>query len=144
VHNEPIDSPAQEDQTSAIAGKPEPGRDIFAGEPVKDIQSEKMSVVETPALEKEISTVIIQPTTSVSESTVDGKETSEVSSSSEEGEGTESVDSASVGEDTESSGSAEETETVSSDIPPQKPAGPIAEADAEAERAAHELYPDAM
>ena len=128
MEDKPIPPVVEEEQTSIIAGKAEPGRDIFADNPAKDIQSQSVLVTDTaPAVEKEISTVIVQQTTSVSESAIDRTETKGESSS----QSTKDVE---PGENIETSESENESKPA---------AGPLDEAEAEAERAAHELFPDA-
>jgi dolichyl-phosphate-mannose-protein mannosyltransferase len=132
VEDKPIPSAKQEEQTSVVAGKAEPGRDIFAGDPAKNIQSQSAPVVDTPpAAEKEISTVIIQQTTATSESTVDEAREKEIAGGY-------------LKEEASTRGVDSKLEVVEGDADTLKPAGPLAEAEAEAERAAYELYPDVV
>ena len=103
----------EEDQTSVIIGKAEPGRDIFASDSAKAIQSENMLKVDTLAVvaEKEISTVIVGSSSSQS---------------------------------SPESSPESETETVAVDGTDSGEPRPLDEAEAEAERAAQELFPEAV
>ena len=126
--------------TMADPGKAEPGRDIFAGEPVKEIKSDHLQG-QPPAPvreQKEISSVVVGtlPSSSTSLSS-DSKPSSSLSSSSLSSD-------SSIGADT--SNSASETpaqpQTTEGAMKPQV-AGPIGEAELEAQKVANELYPDA-
>lgn len=119
------------DDTVTIAdpGKAEPGRDIFAGEPKKDIKSDGLPVqLPEPAREqKEISSVIIGTLTSSSASSSTSVSESSLSSSD-----------SSKGIEESSSVASETMETAK-----PKAAGPLGEAELEAQKVANELYPEA-
>jgi len=119
-------------QTTLAFGKAEPGRDIFAGEPVKDIKSDQTIAV-APVEEKEISSVFSQPLTETL--LVDfnkGEELASSAASFEPARGVSSVEEAVI--------SIQTHPAVAVQIQPQ---GPLDELAAEANRAAQELYPEA-
>jgi dolichyl-phosphate-mannose-protein mannosyltransferase len=123
--------PPQNDHTSVVVGMPEPGRDIFAGEPAKGIKSE-VRPSQPPPPQKEISSVMSeQTTTPESETTpVSTLESSDSNSATRSNPDTTSPEKQPETTD----GNAEEKDKL---------AGPLGEAEAEADRAAKELYPDA-
>lgn len=118
------------DDTVTIAdqGKAQPGRDIFAGNPVKDIKSDTLPVQppEPVREQKEISSVIVGTLTSSSTSPSSDSGSLSSSSSSDSRKGTE-----------ESTSPAMEAEAA------KQRAGPLGEAELEAQKVANELYPDA-
>lgn len=127
--------------TMADPGKAEPGRDIFAGEPVKEIKSDHLQG-QPPAPvreQKEISSVVVGTLSSSSTSlSSDSKPSSSLSSSSLSSD-------SSIGADTSNSASgtpAQPQTTTEGAVKPQV-AGPIGEAELEAQKVANELYPDA-
>jgi dolichyl-phosphate-mannose-protein mannosyltransferase len=125
-------------ETMADLGKAEPGRDIFAGEPVKDIKSSNVPPVQPPEEhvreQKEISSVNVG--VSLSSATSDG--TSEESSGSA---------ASTVASETAARSQADATieSSTGGDGAAAKVqvAGPLAEAELEAQKVANELYPDA-
>jgi dolichyl-phosphate-mannose-protein mannosyltransferase len=128
----------KEEHTSIAEGKPEPGRNIFEGEPVKNVKSETPKDPVPPVDHKEISSVITKESKAVSDSSSNSG-----SSSSDTGTTTSSSGSSDTGSSSSAStSSASQTEVQNDGI--QKPAGPLGEAEAEAEKAASELYPDAI
>jgi dolichyl-phosphate-mannose-protein mannosyltransferase len=121
----------KEEHTSIAEGKPEPGRNVFEGEVVNDVKSEAPKHAPPPADVKEISSVVTRE-----------------SKASSDGDGNSSSSSSDSSTATSSSSSSTATSSVS-DMPrtderKKKPAGPLGEAEAEAEKAASELYPDAV
>lgn len=122
--------PADGHTTSVIVGRPEPGHDIFAGEPVKDIKS---IVKDEPIIAAEesklISSVATQATTILDQ---DDEETKDVSSTS-----LESTTAGSVVEVLK-----EDDPQTTDKFEVKKPLGPLGEEEVEAEKAAQELYPD--
>ena len=122
-------------ETMADIGKAEPGRDIFAGEAVKDIKSSNVPVVVEPVREqKEISSVnvgISLSTATTSSRTSDG--TVEESTGS----------AASVTASTQSDATIESNSAVAAAAAKLPAAGPLGEAELEAQKVANELYPDA-
>jgi len=130
--------PAEEQHTSIFVGKAEPGRDIFAGEPVKDIKSQSLPPPRPPppAEEvKEISSVLTRHSIA-SESLMAQKQ---------EGSSSLSTSSGVVGS-TEAQGTVVKPAAVigESDRGVKKPAGPLVEAEVEADKVAQELYPEAV
>lgn len=121
-------------ETMADPGKAEPGRDIFAGEPVKDIKSSN-APVQPPELDreqKEISSVIVGTLSSSSASST--PPSSKLESSSDSSDESSAV--ASVASETMST-------TEDDVVRPQAAAGPLGEAELEAHKVANELYPEA-
>ena len=121
----------KKDHTSIAEGKPEPGRNVFEGEVVNDVKSIVPKVPPPPVDVKEISSVI----TKESKAALDGDGNSSSSSSS-----------SSSGSSTamSSSSASSANDMPQTDERAKKPAGPLGEAEAEAEKAASELYPDAV
>jgi dolichyl-phosphate-mannose-protein mannosyltransferase len=127
--------------TSPVLGKAEPGRDIFAGEAVKEIKSDTLVVDRKQApeeLEKEISSVVAPPaTTAVGvESNEKGKE-----DANSEKKNSETSATSSTAQDSPVDKQAEKTV-----VPPAVAAaapGPLGEAEVEAQKAAEELFPEA-
>ena len=124
-------------ETMADPGKAEPGRDIFAGEPVKDIKSSNVPVqppAEPVREQKEISSVNVGVSSSSSSSTSTRDSTTE-----------ESANSATVASETATAQS--DTTTIESNSAAAgakvQAAGPLGEAELEAQKVANELYPDA-
>lgn len=122
-------------ETAAVPGRAEPGRDIFAGEPIKDIKSmSKQPEKEEDVLErapKKISSVVTMSTESVKAESIESSkvETPDATSTASEKEKQEPLVVAAEGPE----GAAAKKAT----------AGPLVEADAEAEKVAQELYPEA-
>jgi dolichyl-phosphate-mannose-protein mannosyltransferase len=125
--------PIEKEQTTVAFGQAEPGVDIFAGEPIKDIKSNHEVAPSLPVEEKEISSAFIQPSPEI---LVDAK----------------------VEEPVIAAGSSTSEYTVKDDVSiqthpateakvevqAQKEAQPLDEPAAEAVRAAKELYPEAQ
>ena len=118
--------------TMADPGKAEPGRDIFADAPVKDIKSDTLPVQppEPVREQKEISSVIVGTLTSSSASSSSSSDSKSSTTTNDSSKGTEESSSAAVSE-------AAESEAA------KVKAGPLGEAELEAQKAANELYPDA-
>ena len=110
--------------TMADPGKAEPGRDIFAGEPVKDIKSDHLPVQPPDPVreQKEISSVIAGTLLSST-----AFPTSDSTSSNSESSPAASV----------------ETTATEGDSAKPQAAGPLGEEELEAQKVANELYPDA-
>ncbi|KIM42741.1 glycosyltransferase family 39 protein [Hebeloma cylindrosporum] len=132
-----IDKPV----TAAVLGKAEPGRDIFAGEAVKDIKSDALVVDRKQAppaeLEKEISSVVAPHATTALDAV-----------SNEQGKaGDQKKDSEtySTASSTAQDSSAKKVETTDVPAPAAAAAapGPLGEAEVEAQKAAEELFPEA-
>lgn len=126
-------------QTTIAFGKAEPGRDIFAGEPVKEIKSDHTTLA-APAEEKEISSVFSQSSMGAMLVDAEKKDESANSAASSTPERA-----ASLSEEAEvriqthpATASNSDEQTVQ-----KQPQGPLDEPAAEANRAAQELYPDA-
>jgi dolichyl-phosphate-mannose-protein mannosyltransferase len=127
--------PPQNDHTSVVVGMPEPGRDIFAGEPAKGIKSE-IRPSQPPPPQKEISSVISEQTTTSEPEAAPVSSLESTSSSSAKAASHSNPDTTSPPEKLQ--------DTTDGDSEAKdKLAGPVGEAEAEADRAAKELYPDA-
>lgn len=136
------------EHTTVDLAKAEPGRDIFAGEPPKDIKSDAPNPA-LPHEEKEVSLVITQQSTSALASSETQKEKAEESASTDSSAASHS-DEASIQDESSTDTQHHNVETTvtqttakGEDQENHKLAGPLVEAEAEADRAAHELYPDA-
>ena len=132
-------------ETIADPGKAEPGRDIFAGEAVKDIKSSNVKPPPEPVREqKEISSVNVGVPLSPSSS-------SSLSSSSSttirDGTAEEFASSAAVASETGTAKSdattIESSSSSATTAAKVQVAGPLGEAELEALKVANELYPDA-
>ncbi|KAJ3511201.1 hypothetical protein NLJ89_g4233 [Agrocybe chaxingu] len=125
---------AENVQTAAALGKAEPGRDVFAGEPVKDIKSDSYvpPAGDAPKGEdaaKEISSVAAPSTTDKPEDKKDDK-----------------IDPAGVDpvpDPKAEKPAAKDSSTTTTEAKLKEPAGPLGEAEIEAKKAAEELFPDA-
>ena len=130
----------EEAVTSAILGKAEPGRDIFAGEPVNEIKSDTLVVdrkQEPAELEKEISSVVAPPATTP-ESNEQGKEDRHSEKKNSETS------------PAPSTGQADDKKVETTNVPgggggaaAAAARGPLGEAEVEAQKAAEELFPEA-
>jgi dolichyl-phosphate-mannose-protein mannosyltransferase len=136
------EKPIQEKQTSTIGVKAEPGPNVFAGDPQVGAQSQVVPD-QAPRVQKDVESVI---TSSTAKSTV--QDTSSVSSLAESSS---SSDSQSLVSSVSESSSHVTQTTSKDDATTQQPvgnhlkaAGPLPEADLEADRAALELFPDAI
>jgi len=140
IGQDPKKAAPQDEQTAVVAGKPEPGRDIFAGDPAKDIQSQASHALK---VEKDPNSLILSETsTEVNEKAkhIGTSASSDSQSSSNlNSEPVQTLDSVRMGEGTTTSSRQVEDDSVI-----HKPVGPLPEAEAEANRAAHELFPDAV
>jgi len=126
-------------ETMADPGKAEPGRDIFAGEPVKDIKSSNVPVqppAEPVREQKEISSVNVGISSSSSPSTSTRDGTAEESANSV----TVASETATAQSDTTTIESSSATAGANAKV---QAAGPLGEAELEAQKVANELYPDA-
>lgn len=116
----------EEHTTTIGVGKPEPGRDIFAGAPVKQVPSQPPNAVHQEmeiSEEKEISSVG-QPTKEEAKTQVQ-------------------VEEKVVDEEPEEKPMVKDEEPPAPEaVAVEKPAGPLGEAEAEADKIAHELYPE--
>lgn len=137
--------PPAEVHTSIVLGKAEPGRDIFAGEPVKDIQSShalKPPADAPPEIEKDISSVLTFSSMSAVSSMQSEKDASGVAVGSSSAVTTDSTAQASTSPSSSQVNSAEASTHVDDVQSSPLPEGPLLEAEAEAARAAKELYPE--
>jgi len=142
IEDKNIQAVSDNSETMVDPGKAEPGRDIFAGEQVKEIKSSNVPVQPPPEPvreQKEISSVNVgaaPPSSSSSSSS------SPSPSSTRDGTAEESASSAGVASETattiESSSSAAAAAAAK-----VQAAGPLGEAELEAQKVANELYPDA-
>jgi dolichyl-phosphate-mannose-protein mannosyltransferase len=128
--------------TSAVLGKAEPGRDIFAGEPVKEIKSDTLVVDRKQApeeLEKEISSVVASPATTAlgAESNQKGKENDNLGKKNSE-----TSTASSTGQDLPAKEGVAKVEKLDALAGAAAP-GPLGEAEVEAQKAAEELFPEA-
>ena len=131
--------PVDQDQTTVAFGKAEPGVDIFAGEPAKDIKSDYVApsaATNEKEIRKEISSVF-------------GGSSSATSINTESKKGEEPVVAADL-ETPERAASDEQADfsiqthpATASEQALKQPEGPLDEVAAEADRAAQELYPEA-
>lgn len=146
--------PSDEDHTSIFVGKAEPGRDIFAGEPVKDIKSQAVPEDQLPIGDKEISSVLLtqQITATALDSETTATEAQEESIAIPLAAEPSAEANAPTQQDLPADNATEmSTEDVASTEQykedshvAKKPAGPLGEAEVEAEKVAQELYPDAV
>ncbi|KAK0191625.1 glycosyltransferase family 39 protein [Armillaria mellea] len=129
VQDNAQEAEAAKHTTTIGVGKPEPGRDIFAGAPVKEVPSQHRDPVRQQEMEiseeKEISSVG-QPTKGEAKTQVQTEEKAR-----------------------ETGGSRMMSHRLLNPEPEpepvavvEKPAGPLGEAEAEADKIAHELYPE--
>jgi len=131
------------EHTSAFVVKPEPGHNIFAGER-PDVRSYARPPPPPPVVDEEKIISSAGQTTA----TAGSVEASVEAAASASAGSSEAV--ASAGSETASdpaSSSASAAEVISSATPeskPLKPAGPLGEAEVEAEKVAQELFPDAV
>jgi len=136
IVDEPIPSmPIEKGQTTVAFGKAEPGVDIFAGEPIKEIKSEQ--VVPLIADEKEISSVFSNPSLETLLEAKKGEEPKNAAASMPD-PAVADVKDAHFNIQTHPSTEANVGERVH-----KQPQGPVEEPVAEAIRAAKELYPEA-
>jgi dolichyl-phosphate-mannose-protein mannosyltransferase len=144
VQKDPKDL-SQNDHTSVAEGQAEPGPNIFASGPAKDIQSQGNPAIHAPKLDIEPSSIVTTSSTAAMDTekkmATDAKFPAESSLSSPTNSQPTSdmnADSSRTADPTQESGttSSERTEI-------RKPVGPLPEAAAEADRAANELFPDA-
>jgi dolichyl-phosphate-mannose-protein mannosyltransferase len=131
-----------EEHTSIVAGKAEPGRDIFAGKPINDVQSSHVQhppAADPPAIEKDISSVLASSSAGVAASM-------QVEKGGGVAEGSSSpASTVSDRQSTETaSNHADTTETSTRVDDALATVGPLLEAEVEANRAAKELYPEAQ
>jgi len=136
VEQKNVQGVGEEPVTSAILGKAEPGRDIFAGQPVKEIKSDTLVVdrkQEPAELEKEISSVVAPPATTL-ESNEQGKEDGHSEKKNSETS------------PAPSTAQADNKKVETTNVPAAAAAavpGPLGEAEVEAQKAAEELFPEA-
>jgi len=123
-------------ETMADPGKAEPGRDIFAGESVKDIRSSNLPP-EPVREQKEISSVNVGISMSSSASSASSTTSTTRSDSSEESAGSAA---STVVSETASDATIESSAAAAAKV---QAAGPLGEAELEAQKVANELYPDA-
>ncbi|KAF7331041.1 Glycosyltransferase family 39 protein [Mycena venus] len=138
---------APAEHTSAFVVKPEPGHDIFAGE-APDVRSKARAppVVDEDAIIESV----LQVTTGTPESDAAKEESAPASAAvgSESAASVSAAGSSSAGTSSESQSEAAADASSSAGVNAKpanaKPAGPVGEAEAELEKAAKELYPDAV
>ncbi|KAF9027092.1 glycosyltransferase family 39 protein [Hymenopellis radicata] len=128
---------APAEHTSVIVGMPEPGRDIFAGQPVKEVPSQPVPpqppVVE---VEEKMISAVVQPPPEAEEIE---KEKESVDAAAEDPV-PDAKEIPLPKEEDEVVMAADRKADAEAKLP--KEAGPLGEADAEADKIAHELYPD--
>lgn len=131
---------AEKQQTTIAFGQAEPGRDIFAGEPVREIKSEPgvPDVPAPPAEEKVVSPAFTQ---TAEELLVDRKQVVEVAGNAVGSSTSESASSVADAELHIQTSPA----TLSKEEPQgiKEPEGPLDQVAAEADRVAKDLYPEA-
>ncbi|KAF9456200.1 hypothetical protein BDZ94DRAFT_1178221, partial [Collybia nuda] len=108
---------AKDEHTSIAEGKAEPGHNVFAGEVVEDVKSEAPKQPLRPIDDREISSVV----------------TTESTASSSENDSATNSDTSSTDSTSEESSSASTS-----------PAGPLKEDELEAQKAAQDLFPEAV
>lgn len=123
---------ADPETTSIYVVKPEPGRDIFAGE-VPDARSKARPPLPAVVDEDAIINSVLQMTTASESAEASAAGNSEASASP-------SASSASAADGSSSSAAATANAPPPAEV---KLAGPLGEAEAEADKVAHELFPDA-
>ncbi|KAL0575523.1 Dolichyl-phosphate-mannose--protein mannosyltransferase 1 [Marasmius crinis-equi] len=146
-----VDDKEEEENTSTFINKPEPGRDIFAGEPVKDIRSEAQvrAQAKVPAdppadEEKIISTFAhkpVQEEVKVEVKKEDEKKEEKKEEKEEKGETTAEKKEAETKDD-EAKAQDDLTGVDPVHEPTKKAEGPLAEEEFVADKVAQELYSD--
>ncbi|KAF7965771.1 hypothetical protein HWV62_41964 [Athelia sp. TMB] len=134
VVQEPVIPVVEPEHTTSVAfGQAEPGKDIFAGEPARDIKSDP-GVILKPAGEEPVIEKVVSPAFQA---------TIEAPASESKASAAESIASAvsSAEEVSQTASVIESTEGVAA---LKAPAGPLDEVAAEADRVAKDLYPDAQ
>lgn len=130
---------APAEHTSVVVGMPEPGRDIFAGQPVKEVPSQPVPpqppVVE---VEEKVISAVVQPPPAAE---AIEKEKEPVDAAGEDPVPLAKEIPLPKDEDEAVVGADEEAD-VDAEAKLVKEAGPLGEAEAEADKIAHELYPD--
>ncbi|KAF8189749.1 mannosyltransferase 1 [Pholiota molesta] len=141
----------QNEQTSsAILGKAEPGRDIFAEAQEKDIKSDsfvfKKPDPESAREEKEISSVIIGASTTAKEAISEASSEASSESHTSVAASEETTETSAPAADSSPSSSKQDVSAKSESavVAPAAEAGPLGEAEAEAQKAAKELFPEAV
>jgi dolichyl-phosphate-mannose-protein mannosyltransferase len=139
----------QNEQTSsAILGKAEPGRDIFAEAQEKDIKSDsfvfKKPDPESAREEKEISSVIIGASTTAKEAISEASSEASSESHTSVAASEETTETSAAAADSSSSKQDVSAKSESAVVAPAAEAGPLGEAEAEAQKAAKELFPEAV
>ena len=144
-------APLEKVETMADPGKAEPGRDIFAGEPEKDMKSSNIAFPpadsEHVREQKEISSVNVgislssSSSSSSSSSTATAPTTSDGTTEGSDGSAASETASATRSDSTiESTGGGGGGGESAAKV---QVAGPLGEAELEAQKVANELYPDA-
>jgi dolichyl-phosphate-mannose-protein mannosyltransferase len=123
------------EHTSIPERKLEPGHNIFEGEVVNNVKSKAPKHPPLPVDVKEISSVIMRESKTASESESTSRSSSTSSDSSTAAFSSTSTTATLVGD---------KPQTDRQQVKLNKPAGPLGKAEAEAEKAASELYPDAV
>ncbi|KAJ7476966.1 glycosyltransferase family 39 protein [Mycena galericulata] len=129
------------EHTSVYVVKPEPGHDIFGGE-----RQEVRSKARPPVVDEDKIISEAMQTTEAAESALTEASAS-VSASASAAEGTSeaaSLSASSASESPETAAEAVSSASVSPDAKLAKPAGPLGEAEVEADKVAQELFPDAV
>ncbi|KAF8919457.1 glycosyltransferase family 39 protein [Mucidula mucida] len=130
---------APAEHTSVVVGMPEPGRDIFAGQPVKEVPSQPVPpqppIVE---VEEKVISAVVQPPPAAE---AIEKEKEPVDAAGEDPVPLAKEIPLPKDEDEAVVGADEEAD-VDAEAKLVKEAGPLGEAEAEADKIAHELYPD--
>lgn len=145
VVEEPVIPVVEPEHTTSIAfGQAEPGKNIFAGEPVREIKSDPgvilQPVGEQPVVEKVVSQAF-QATTEASASESTAPVATTVSTEASVADAKLVIQTAPAVQSTVQQATVESTAEAAA---PKAPAGPLDEVAAEADRVAKDLYPDAQ
>ena len=145
-------APLEKVETMADPGKAEPGRDIFAGEPEKDMKSSNIAFPpadsEHVREQKEISSVNVGISLSSSSSSSSSSSTTTTAPTTSDGT-TEGSDGSAASETASATRSDSTIESTGGgggggeSAAKVQVAGPLGEAELEAQKVANELYPDA-
>ena len=132
-----------DDTTSILANVPQPGHDIFAEQPVKDINSENRPVAPPPPKDedKEVSKVVVAPGSQITNPPDEGKG-KDGEEAAKDAKGDPAVHGEDKAADVKDQSSTSSKDAEEDKAPPQ-PQGPLPHDEAEAEMAREDLFPDA-